>query len=160
MGGPGRRKGFLFISPQACRRDETGLRVPGAGEETPARSTRRGGGCGTGAAPPASENKRDIQQWPVAASNSLGKGIVKSGCTVIAFKSSRTPPASHTWAAPRPRACVSPVSAGCEPGAQPACAAQGGQPGVSPPAMSGAGTWAVLGLLLAAQQSGQQPRER
>lgn len=59
-----------------------------------------------GAAPSASENKRDIQQWPVAVSHSLGKGIVESGCSAVAVKSFRTPPAAHTWAAPRPRACV------------------------------------------------------
>lgn len=101
---------------QVLQADETGLRVPGAGggvARPPHPERRR---LRTGAAPPASENKRDIQQGPLAASNSLGIGIVESGCTVIAFKSSRTPPAARTWVAPRPRACVSPVSAGREPG--------------------------------------------
>lgn len=113
-----------------------------------------------GAARPASENKPDVQQWPVAVSNSLGKEIVESGCTVIAVKCFRTPPAAHTWAAPRPRACVG-ARTGClvcTPGAQPASSWRAARE--SPPTMSGAGPWVVLGLLLAAQQSGQQHPER
>lgn len=85
------------------------LRIPGGqrGDARPPQDRRRLRPQSRPLLPP--ENKRDIQQWPVAArATPLGKFSVEAACTVIAFKSAPPARRAHpdTWAAPRLRAHV------------------------------------------------------
>lgn len=99
--------GFPFHpSPRKPCRRETGAACPGVPGRR--RLPQERGRLWPRSQPlPPPENKRDIQQWPVAArATPQGKLSVKSGCAVTAFKSARAPPAVHTRLPGLPLACV------------------------------------------------------